>query len=899
MLNRIVIINSELFAKADILIGDTNSIQLEADSNIGKSSLINTLNFLYIIDQKQMLFEGDRKLKESIKHYFKTVNQSFVIFEINKSGYTYCILVKANASFELEYYKFNASYNEEYFFEKTDVGFAPLSFEKVVANLLLKTESKPEQLKSDELYDIVYSKKTTIKPVVLTTDKISRTGKSLNNSFTKIYHLLLKSSDIDEQKFKEALLIAANFNEETLPVFANNTNKKIEKLRETELEVKNLKSIREEFKFLKKLNDDYNAIYRLCSELKNTFIQQFNNETKAITAQLDFSSELQTGIRNLKTSISETLGEQHTEQKQNETKFKTLAEIEEKSLKKFNDELEAIDQYEKGSLLYDGLLNEIDKLKEDNANLLTELQKIKKEKNLESQLQSEIGKFQGQITELEKKEIRFDKILGQNISENIEVKRKLNSILHPRVLELNSDKNILRKVTQTTDLLKIFDGEINIEGLKIEPIETIDDVREKLNSLRKLFGEKTNTLEFIKNRNKKEKEQIAIEKQLQGKQQLLEKIENREFYISERDKIQVLINGYKSKELEAKTCAFDIEQEIAKTRILLGIEEGKRNDLTTRDIKLKEQFNRIKELQLSSTEVILTKNIGEAYTDLLAQVAELNKKEHSRFELFVFVNKDLKIDEKDIDNFIQIVQQKIDNISDLDSIYKDLLQLVYTEFTKPTADFLDKYNHFQKFIHDYNKELEDFPVSNITNLSIVASGVQKEIQALTKISKLDQKADLFFTSLEQTESIKALEAKIIENKELKFSELFELKISIEIDGVKKPPIDLSKQVESRATDRVLKLFLFLSIIRRLVHNAPDNKIVLYIDELGEIGPHNVKQIINYCIKYNFIPIFAAPRQIEGIDKYYVIKKSSKKQPLKVDSANVKSIRYKNAKPAVS
>ena len=99
--------------------------------------------------------------------------------------------------------------------------------------------------------------------------------------------------------------------------------------------------------------------------------------------------------------------------------------------------------------------------------------------------------------------------------------------------------------------------------------------------------------------------------------------------------------------------------------------------------------------------------------------------------------------------------------------------------------------------------------------------------------------------------------------------------------------------------RVLKLFLFLSIIKRLVENAPDNKIVLYIDELGEIGPHNVRQIINYCIKYNFIPIFAAPRQIEGIEKYYVIKKASKNQPLKVDSANVKSIRYKNAKPTFS
>lgn len=899
MLNRIIIINSELYSKADILIGDTSSIQLEADSNVGKSSLINTLNFLYIIDQRQMLFEGDRKLKESIKHYFKSINQSFVIFEINKKGYTYCILVKANANFELEYYKFNSSYNEEYFFEKTDKGFAPISFEKIVATLLLKTQSKPEQLKPDELYDIVYSKKSDNNPVVLTTDKITRVGKSHSNSFTKIYHLLLKSSDIDEPKFKEALTIAANVSEETLQVFANNTNRKVEKLRETELEVKNLRAILEEFKFLKKVNDDYNAINRLCAELKNTFVQQFNKETLTITTQLDYHSDLQRGIRTLRLKISDVLSKQFTEQKQNETKFLTLAESEEKILDKHNKEIDLIDQYKKGSLLYNGLLNELDKFKEENTQLLSELQKIKKEKLTESQIQIEIGKLETQILQLEKKENEFDQILGQNISDNIEVKRKLNSILNPKILELRTSKALLKKITETTDLLKIFDGEISIEGIKIDPIETLDDVREILKSVRKSFEEKKKTLEIAKDTTKKEKEQTKIENQLKEKQQLFDKIENREFTISERDKSKNTFDSYKTQAIEAKNKAYATEQQILKEQTLLEIQERKVKDFEDRERTLRINFNRIKEFDLPLTEGILNKNIDESYAELLKQIGELNKKEQSRFELYVFINKDLKIDEKDIDRFIQKVQQKIDNIKDLDAIYKDLLQLVYTEFTKPTSDFLDKYLHFQRFITDYNKELADFPVSNITKLSIVASDVIKEIEALKRISKLDNKADLFTSSLEQAESIKALEDKIRENKEIKFSELFQLKISIEIDGVKKPPIDLGKQVESRATDRVLKLFLFLSIIKRLVENTPDNKIVLYIDELGEIGPHNVRQIINYCIKYNFIPIFAAPRQIEGIEKYYVIKKASKTQPLKVDSANIKSIRYKNAKPTVS
>ena len=73
MLKRIVIINSAIYAKADIELDQAESIQFIAENNVGKSSLINTLNFLYIIDQRHMQFEGDRRLQDSLQHYFPSV----------------------------------------------------------------------------------------------------------------------------------------------------------------------------------------------------------------------------------------------------------------------------------------------------------------------------------------------------------------------------------------------------------------------------------------------------------------------------------------------------------------------------------------------------------------------------------------------------------------------------------------------------------------------------------------------------------------------------------------------------------------------------------------------------------------------------------------------------------
>src|SRR5665213_3230465 len=136
MLKRLVVLNSTTYGKAIVKLDDSDSIQLVGPNNIGKSTLIYALNFLFIIDGQKMSFSGQRKGdKETIHHYFPTHNKSFLVFEINKLGY-YCILVKRNTDGELEYYKIDSEYNEEYFFENEGAHQRLLNFDEVVGKLI-------------------------------------------------------------------------------------------------------------------------------------------------------------------------------------------------------------------------------------------------------------------------------------------------------------------------------------------------------------------------------------------------------------------------------------------------------------------------------------------------------------------------------------------------------------------------------------------------------------------------------------------------------------------------------------------------------------------------------------------------------------------------------------------
>ena len=133
MLKRLIILNSDIYAKADIELNDCDSLQIVGPNNIGKSTLIYALNFLYIIDGKQMTFSGNRNGdKTTFNHYFPTINSSYIIFEIFKKRY-YSILVKKNADGNIDYYKIDSDYKESLYFNQTNEGQQLKKFDSVLS----------------------------------------------------------------------------------------------------------------------------------------------------------------------------------------------------------------------------------------------------------------------------------------------------------------------------------------------------------------------------------------------------------------------------------------------------------------------------------------------------------------------------------------------------------------------------------------------------------------------------------------------------------------------------------------------------------------------------------------------------------------------------------------------
>ena len=110
---RLVLLNSAGYSRAELPLD--GAVSLVAPNNTGKTSLINALQFLLIIDRRRMDF-GAHDVDKSRRFYFPH-NSAYVLLEVTlpESGTVVLGCVGKGVSFEYEYFAYAGQLNIEEF----------------------------------------------------------------------------------------------------------------------------------------------------------------------------------------------------------------------------------------------------------------------------------------------------------------------------------------------------------------------------------------------------------------------------------------------------------------------------------------------------------------------------------------------------------------------------------------------------------------------------------------------------------------------------------------------------------------------------------------------------------------------------------------------------------------
>lgn len=878
MLKRLIILNSDIYSKADIELDNCNSLQIVGPNNIGKSTLIYALNFLFIIDGREMTFSGNRTGdKTTFNHYFPSINSSFIIFEIFKNRY-YSILVKKNAEGNLDYYKIDSEYKEELYFTETNNGQKIRKFDSLLSELATNGIEHKKFSKRSEVFNFVYQKGKRNNGVVWLNQSVNQDGRGISNNFSKIYKYLINSKLINNDSLKDSLIIADNKENESVS-FSKKNQKDIQSLLRHNRDIKVIKSIQRSFTDFKELVNQYKGKSEILSEL----IFAFNQQYSSLYSELGTSvSKMKTERDKNRTYLNEALNPKKDRLNQELGKIKTQLEQKQKDIDKKDELIKEVKSFESSQFLEQSLEN-LDTERKTKESQITQIE----HQNLSSKdIERKIEKLKSQIDKLTKQVESYSNQLIHQISDNQEYKELLNRILSTEITSLPSE-NISSKINHIENLMKIFDGAIELPNdLKGKSIDSIEDLKKQVREFEKekIYNEKL--LPIAKDLEKHQKDLEEIKKKIKNVSDKIEKL----------NKLPTL-----EKELEILKAEFSKlleEQEKSTSNIKLLEEEIRKLDESIRqdDREITTKENRIKEIQTWKVELeqLGIKPIEYQSTDSLDNIyknlkrnfeerREIKLKKDSLFERLKLKTETSFASETD---FIKHVDSELVTLEDKQKAIDGLLKNISTQFANPCRTIYSRFEEFNSFItNQFNSKIKKIKISDIDTLKIEIVENEKLIKDLNKIIQIrDLTSELIFD--DQSENLNVLNKYLDNQTTITFNDLFDIKLHLHKKGQHKV-VDLKNQIESDGTDKMIRLVLIMSIINQIVVKDDENKIVLFVDEIGTIDEANRIEILNFCKEHNFIPISAAPlHPYDGFDKYYLVRRNKGKIVVSEKNGNV-------------
>ncbi|MCB0580605.1 MAG: hypothetical protein KDD10_15000 [Phaeodactylibacter sp.] len=871
MLTKLVLINSSSYKIAELNFEGSRSLQLVGPNNVGKSSLIYALNFVFLVNKKLMNFSGQRPAdKETIAHYFPDAERSYIVFEVSKRGRRYCVLVRRDGEAELHYARLETAYRKDLFFEPTAKGQKLRNYRELARHLISERQVRLKELPqaTDVLRQIYHTGKGNNAAVWLT-PKCKSSGTT--NSFTKVYRYLINSKLVTNRALKDILLIADNRDQDQLS-YSRQNMQDIDRLRRESQKLAILRSIEEEFRQFRLLTGEVQEVY---DNLARQF-RLYRQAATALAAELAdkiYHKEKEAGELKLQArELEQQKGEQNQEVGILRHRMQSLRE----KIRQEEQTQKAIQALPPLPLLQ----QQLQSAREALEKLSYRLQEARGSGKSPEELERRQQRLQNSIGNKRRELANSENWLINHLADEAEDIKLLNSILRPELGHLPKSA-IRRKATKAARRVQLFDGEIQLpDDFKLQPLATPEELAAEIADLESEQARISQLLEAIRNR-------AALEKQRAEALEQQKKLEDDIGLASRMDQV-----GQEIKRLKKELDKLAGEKEKTEKKLRQLAEAIERLD-TGRQV-LQEQMAALRQdeanLRRDQRELegmdlehfVLEKEVeGGAkdarslYQDIRQNYDKYKKLAEQKSRLFNQLRNKAQYDLADEKRFINALEQELKSLQDKEQSIETLLSNIAVQFANPAQKFLDGYEEFRTFIvNEFNYQLGRVRISNIESLKVELEPNERLQKDLRKIAGLTLNAQTLFGQGEASNGhFEILREYLERGQAVPFNELFDLRLRLTVNG-KARSVNLARQVESDGTDRMLRLIIIMTVINRLTVRSPENRIVLFIDEIATIDSKNRPQLVQYCQDNHYYPIFAAPDMVDGFDRYAIIRRGT-------------------------
>lgn len=864
-LQRVLFVNSGGFKLCDIDL--SKSLHLYGGNNAGKTTIVNALQFAFVDNFKQMVWDGHKE-DETKKHYFDSY--SYIVFEVSTPTGPQCLALLGQGpgnSFGFQRWRYNGTLEKGAYVDDNDEKISPRD-NQYVKSYFAKMEARGP-LTGKEIQQWITGRGETpfcVAPLKRASD-FSKYKKVFTNllrleklTALEMRGLLVACSDVVtnelnlrdkyENRYNEFLgkqneIIMINNAKNTLEICIEDYEKLSLKRSEYSKKYNYLLKYAEDEK--RKLSLDLNLILEELSEWSRVDKEK-EAEIESLISRIDTLREKEFKLKQIISDIEDRI-----------TRADGLSELEltarKASLSKKCEELASATQQSKYS-----------NLETDKKSLVKQISSLESQLNGENSLRILI---RNRVAESPVLFSTWDKILSGQLLQLIEGSdfsitsdEAFNSLLNS--FSLDDDTN-----------LEISGISINLEQIDSNPVpETNEQLQQALSEL-------NDKLSAIKNAIIAKKESERIRRELnEAREDLNSCIEDLRLLQSLPELIQNL-----QKEKDSKDELISSLSELTLTRKNLTEERLKyREDIVKKENQSNSLEAQIKEIARDMQSLHPpsdywaesdSKSVeGNNWSMKFKEVEKLNSRCKDAFrKLQNSIDSAHKVTDgrfrnENLNDMVSDMRIELESLDEKKEVNDRLQNSLVEGMKNDIRNFMTSYDSVIKKISAINRSFGKISISNLDWFKLVPS--PNDTGIIAAMEKIRQEDTILAFGANQERSRGSLDV-LFNRGKITIEDIFEVNIDISVNGVVKKYRDIGR-FESQGTTIGVKVCFHVEILKNMM-KSNIGRIPIFLDELEKLDDKNIRSIVQYVHDAGLSLITASPRPKSVIPLNYWLDRS--------------------------
>jgi hypothetical protein len=876
---KLIAIRSGSYDYAEVDLG--TSIQLVGPNNAGKTTLINTLQFLYIDNRNHMAF-GDHE-PEATKTYYFPDHYSYLLFECQGPKGTYVLgwrgQSKSSGGDPIRF-TYDGHYDVTDYLTVDDHVADPKTVNAKLAQRNYR-ELKDAGMHRDSI--LVATKGESNGLGVVHLNEVERYA-----HFKEVLKNLLSLRSIDQHEMKRSLLMLANIPPNKPALEANRLmTEDFERIRDRRLKLNTLKSEKERLEKYIGMSDtrfDLEArlatVYAELMEKRRKAHDHNKHVKEAILAKQDALEKEKISTVEILKDFDEKITEIAGAKGRVEEGLSRIAELG-KGLDQFVENLER-----------EALNNAKERLHALNRQLgnAEEADRQRTARNL--------AEVTARVASTERGIANFDKALITELRETMsdEDLHGLSRLFNVEILRLPVEKGgvELKKRKQVDALLKSLAENIKDEAysdalLKLplpdnstawKELVDVKAMKKALNDLKAEQDRLRKLMDAIENREALAKERASVQAECDAHIQLLNKWEHfRKEKIEEPRLQKRLAEAVKEKTAadrerkEIREKLDEISVKLFEQRTALNQEDDRFNRL----LRLMEACVPPPDPEAKGRVLVSVPNDAEDAIELYRKhLAEHNAMSREMDQLRSKIENVLKSDiigPTEMET-VRLMREQIEGLPTFEeTLRKDwdnYLHLLRANF----ANVLNGLNDIKSAAEKLNRRFTNVSVSNLESLKMEVIDQNELVVALKELAETDH-TGLFDSSGKLDAAYQSFRNKLSERLTLNYGDLFTLRFTVSTQAGRTHSYD-NLQVESHGTAITIKVLFNLLVLRSMLKEDPKtrtplSRVPFFLDEIHSLDATNRGAVLRMSKDLGFMAITAAPEPVSEVDALYFLR----------------------------